>query len=199
MSIENIFLDRDGTIIQDMHYLKDPEKISLIPEAVQAMKEMSQQDRKIFIVTNQSGIGRKYFSNQDYFLIEKTLDKMLTDQGIKIQDSIFCPHQPEEQCSCRKPQTGMWEQLFAKHSLSSEYSIMVGDKKSDLDFGANCGFYASILVLTGKGRKTLAQLEIDENDSDWFEPQIEFPVSLIAAQNLLSAWQWIKKEAHDAF
>lgn len=175
-----------------MHYLKDPEKIRFITDAVRAMKEMSEQDLKMFIVTNQSGIGRKYFSSQEYFQVEKNLDKMFTDQGIKIQESIFCPHLPKDQCSCRKPQTGMWEQLFAKHSLSSEHSVMVGDKKSDLDFGANCGFYASILVLTGKGKKTLAQLEIDENDSDWFEPQIEFPVPLIVAQNLLSAWQWIQ-------
>ncbi|MFN2268496.1 MAG: D-glycero-alpha-D-manno-heptose-1,7-bisphosphate 7-phosphatase [Desulfonatronovibrio sp.] len=199
MSIKNIFLDRDGTIIQDMHYLKDPEKIRLIPDAVQAMKEMSQQGRKIFIVTNQSGIGRKYFSDQEYFQVEKTLDKMLTDQGVKIQDSAFCPHLPKDQCSCRKPGTGMWKQLCAKHGLIPEQSIMVGDKKSDLDFGANCGFYASILVLTGKGRKTLAELGITEQESQWFEPRIEFPVPLIAAPNLLSAWQWIKNEATNAF
>lgn len=192
MSIKNIFLDRDGTIIQDMHYLKDPEKICLIPDAVQAMKEMSKQGLKIFIVTNQSGIGREYFSKEEYFQVEKTLDKMLIDQGVKIQESMFCPHQPEDQCSCRKPRTGMWEQISAKHDLSAKHSIMVGDKKSDLDFGVNSNFQASILVLTGKGRKTLENLGTAEQKSQWFEPPNDFPVTLIVAQNLLSAWQWIQ-------
>jgi D-glycero-D-manno-heptose 1,7-bisphosphate phosphatase len=193
LMIRNIFLDRDGTIIQDMHYLSDPAKIVFIPGAVQAMLEMKHSGLDIFVVSNQSGIGRGLFSEEQYHLVQKKIVNMLKDKGVEISDSLFCPHTPQDKCGCRKPNTGMWDYLTGKHTLSPEQSIIIGDKKSDIIFGFNCGFQAAVLTLTGHGEQSLKDLGIRKRPQEWFEPEPRKSFPSAVARDVYSAWNWIRQ------
>ncbi len=154
MPITTLFLDRDGTVIEDRHYLSDPDGVTFLPQAGEALSRLAAQGIRIFIVTNQSGIGRGYFSLEAYLACEARLDAMLAEHGVNVVATAHCPHAPETRCTCRKPHIGMWEQLRDAHNLKAEECVMVGDKMADINFGRNAGFAASLLVLTGKGSKT---------------------------------------------
>ncbi|WP_291322420.1 HAD family hydrolase [Desulfonatronospira sp.] len=200
MDIKNIFLDRDGTIIEDRHYLCHPREIRFLPGAVLAMQTMTQAGCRLFVVTNQSGIGRGYFSLTDYQRVHERLLELLAVRGVQIQDSAFCPHAPEKGCSCRKPGTGMWEKLCARHGLLARESVMLGDKKDDILFGQACGFRASMLLCTGKGRKTLAQLGLEPTLSQWSEPcSRALPgIPAAVARDLPAAWSWLQQRYANA-
>ena len=147
----NIIVDRDGTIIKDKHYLADPAGIEFIPGVISALRQLTQLGAKLFVATNQSGLGRGYFSLANYYACAARLNEILSDEGIEIVHTSFCPHAPEDQCDCRKPAPGMWRELSAQYGLKASRTIMIGDKMDDVSFGLNCNFAASILVLTGKG------------------------------------------------
>ena len=196
MNIENIFLDRDGTIIQDRHYLSSPQQIEPIPSALESLKGMCAAGLSLFLVTNQSGIGRGFFTREDYFLVHESLMNMLAEEKITVKDSAFCPHAPQDQCFCRKPAPGLWHELSARHGLHPEKSVIIGDKISDVLFGQNCGFAASILVCTGKGMDALEKLNAGLQGREWLEP---LPVSglcgslAVAARDLAAAWKWLQR------
>ena len=193
MAIKNVFLDRDGTIIQDMHYLSNPEQIVFIPGAIAAMREMKESGLDIFLVTNQSGIGRGYFTLDDHRLVQDRLCQMLTDKGIRISDSLFCPHKPDDKCGCRKPETGMWDMISARHGLRAEESVIIGDKLSDIAFGRNCGFKASVLTLTGHGLKSMEMLGLTERPLEWSEPEPRPDRPTALALDIHSAWTWVRQ------
>ncbi|MFP4083423.1 MAG: D-glycero-alpha-D-manno-heptose-1,7-bisphosphate 7-phosphatase [Desulfonatronovibrio sp.] len=196
-NIKNIFLDRDGTIIQDMHYLHHPDQIMLIPGAAGAMKEMNELGLKIFLATNQSGIGRNYFTEEEYHLVQEKLLGLLTEKGIKISGCAFCPHSPDDHCDCRKPATGIWKRLSAEHDLRPQQTVMVGDKKSDILFARNSGFAACALVLTGQGEKNMTDFGIDRYPEPWFEPEPHPLNPSVVAKDIYSAWNWIKQRFID--
>ncbi len=198
MTIKNIFLDRDGTIIQDMHYLCDPEKIILIPGALEAMRQMKGLGLDIFLVTNQSGIGRNYFSEKEYHRVQDRLELMLQENGITITDSLFCPHKPEDKCHCRKPAPGMWDEISEKHGLLPEESLIIGDKESDIVFGCNCRFKATVLTLTGHGRQNLKYFGIEIVPGAWFETGMKPACPTAVAENIFAAWDWIRQRFIDA-
>lgn len=151
MPVCNILLDRDGTIIEDRHYLADPAGVTLLPGAGEALARLAKAGARLFVVTNQSGIGRGYFTLQDYEACTKRLGELLQAHGVSLADVAFCPHAPEAECSCRKPGQGMWVLLRDRYHLRPEETVMVGDKFDDVRFGRDAGFAASVLVLTGKG------------------------------------------------
>lgn len=194
MNIKNIFLDRDGTIIEDRHYLSSPGDLSFLPGATRTMQAMQAAGCRLFLVTNQSGIGRGYFSLEDYQHVHEALLEMLAGQGIYLTDTSFCPHAPGRGCSCRKPSTGMWEQIRARQGISARKSVMLGDKEEDISLGRNCGFAACILLGTGKGEKSLARLGISPGPAGWMEPDApDLPgMPSAVARDLPSAWEWLQ-------
>lgn len=153
-----VFLDRDGTIIEDRHYLADPAGVTLLPGAGEALGRLCAAGCTLYVVTNQSGIGRGYFSERDFLACQSRLDDMLRSFGAKIADFRHCPHEPSQSCDCRKPGTGMWKSLCAAHGLNPATCVMIGDKTEDLLFGIHAGFAASCLVLTGKGGSRAREL-----------------------------------------
>lgn len=153
MALRNLLLDRDGTVIEDRHYLSDPEGVTLLPGVGPALARLSRAGFRFFLVTNQSGIGRGYFTATDYEACQARLAALLAPYGVTFVDTACCPHAPEEQCSCRKPGTGMWESLRTRHDLAADETVMVGDKLDDMLFARNARLAATILVLTGKGAK----------------------------------------------
>ena len=151
--IRNIFLDRDGTLIEDLHYLFDPDQVSLLPGVGPGLQTLQADNCRLFLVSNQSGIGRGYFTTRDYKACQQKLRALLQNYGVTLTDQAYCPHTPQDNCPCRKPRSGQWAKLAATHNLKPEESIIIGDKSSDIEFARNCNFKAAILVLSGKGKE----------------------------------------------
>lgn len=155
-----VLFDRDGTLIKDKHYLSNPDGVELLPGVGEALGRLADQGVRLFLVSNQSGVGRGMFSVEAVQACNQRLAKLLAPYGVFFEDMLFCPHSPEEQCACRKPATGMWEELRKRHRLLPERCCMVGDKEEDMLFGAIAELGARVLVLTGKGKATAEKLRI---------------------------------------
>lgn len=158
--IKHVFLDRDGTIIKDEHYLCEPDQVQLLPGAAEALAALSGNGCKLYLVSNQSGIGRGYFDEGACRLCQDRLADTLAEHGVSFVDMAFCPHAPEQGCDCRKPALGMWKQMAALYGMQAGECAMVGDKKEDVAFGRKAGFAASVMVLTGHGQEHAAALEL---------------------------------------
>ena len=161
MKLSAVLFDRDGTVIFDRHYLSDPAGVELIPGTGEAVAALGRSGIASFLVSNQSGIGRGYFPESGWYACQARLDELLESFGAGFVDARFCPHDPADQCLCRKPGTGMWESLKDAHGLEAPSCARVGDKPEDLRFGINAGLAAAVLVLTGKGEKSAEKLGLD--------------------------------------
>ncbi|WP_462324502.1 D-glycero-alpha-D-manno-heptose-1,7-bisphosphate 7-phosphatase [Desulfoplanes sp.] len=191
--VPTVLLDRDGTLIQECHYLSDPEKVALIPGVAEPMRRLGAHNVRFFLVTNQSGIGRGYFSLADYHAVQVRLRTLLRNQGITLAGEAFCPHAPEESCRCRKPGTGLWEELRSRYHLEPNHCVMIGDKRADIAFGLNASLY-TILVLTGHGRDEAKTLGIPESVEEAIElPDRSAGAPHAVAKDLGAALSWIKK------
>lgn len=149
--IDTILLDRDGTLIEERHYLSDPALVTLIPGVAAPMRRLAGLGCVFYLASNQSGIGRGLFSEDDYRRVHARLEELLLAEGIVLGGAAHCPHSPEDKCECRKPLVGLWQKLAATHGLSPENTVMVGDKVADIRFGQAIGCAETVLVLTGHG------------------------------------------------
>ena len=156
--ITTVLLDRDGTVIIDKNYLSDPAGVELLPGSAEGLLCFARAGMRLFVVTNQSGIGRGYFSDAAYHSCHEALLALLRSHEITLVGSAYCPHAPEAGCDCRKPSLGMWNILASRHGLDPARTAMIGDKTEDILFGRKAGVGAAILVLTGNGEKTAARL-----------------------------------------
>jgi len=163
-----VFLDRDGTIIKEIGYLKDIKDIFFINGATEAIRRFNKKGFKVIVTTNQSGIARGFFSEEKLGEIHTYIDKILMENNAKIDEWLYCPHHREgiiEQyktdCNCRKPKTGMILNSKKKYDLSLHDSFIIGDSIRDIKLGINSGVIP-ILVLTGYGIENL--IKIREND-----------------------------------
>ena len=129
-----VFLDRDGTIIADRHYLRDPIGVELLPGVAWALTQLNRAHIPVVVVTNQSGIGRGYFSRAEYDRVAARLDELLAVDGARIDASYMCPHAPviDEPCACRKPGILLYEQAIAEHGLDGAASFFIGDMWRDI-------------------------------------------------------------------
>jgi D,D-heptose 1,7-bisphosphate phosphatase len=171
-----VFLDRDGTVIEEREYLSDPAGVSLIAGTASAIRRLREAGYAIVIVTNQSGIARGLYTEADYHRVAARLQALLTAEGVSPDATYYCPHHPDhdETCTCRKPGTGMHRQAAASLELDLARSVYVGDKVSDLLPGLELGGRA-ILVRTGFGR--VSELELP--------PGAEVADTLLAAVALI--------------
>ncbi len=135
MSKKAIFFDRDDTLLIDWGYMYKVEDLVFISDTFSVLKELQDKDYLLFIVTNQSGIGRGFFQESDMHKFHEAMLKELTAEGIKIQEIVFCPHSPEDKCDCRKPSPRLLNELCEKYDIDKSLSYMVGDKQSDVDAG----------------------------------------------------------------
>jgi D,D-heptose 1,7-bisphosphate phosphatase len=160
-----IFIDRDGTFIEDVGYLKMLEDLKFTPRAVNALQIFTQLGYLNILITNQSAVARGILSPKELNKIHQKLRNVTKDEGGIIDDIFYCPHLSEGRiapynidCECRKPKTGLLMEAVQKHKLNLEECIMVGDKKSDLDLAKNAGI-RGVLVLTGYGMQTKNESE----------------------------------------
>lgn len=134
-----LFCDRDGTLIYNRHYLADPAGVEIVPGAVDWLKKFQAAGYVPFIISNQSGIARGYFTEDDLWAVHvRTLD-VFREQGIEFSGCYYCPHGPEEGCGCRKPAPGMLLEAVHDFHLDLAGSVMIGDSDVDVKVGENAG------------------------------------------------------------
>ncbi|ART80223.1 D-glycero-beta-D-manno-heptose 1,7-bisphosphate 7-phosphatase [Oceanisphaera avium] len=157
MSRAVIFLDRDGVINQDTGYVSTRDNFVFIEGVIDAMKQLKEKGYQLVIVTNQSGIARGLFSEDDFIRLTEWMDWSLADRDIDLDGIYFCPHHPTEGtgpntqiCNCRKPAPGLFLEAIADLNVDVSASYMVGDKLSDLQAAQAAGIEHLILVRTGK-------------------------------------------------
>ncbi|MFH1033300.1 MAG: HAD family hydrolase [Pseudomonadota bacterium] len=145
-----VLLDRDGTLIEECHYLCEPEKVKLERGAVAGLKALTDLGLGLVLVSNQSGLGRGYFQEADLWAVHVRLRQLLAAEGLKLDGAYYCPHTPEEACDCRKPAPGLIEQAADELGFEPSQCFVIGDKRCDIDLGRAVGA-VSILVRTGHG------------------------------------------------
>ena len=135
-----VLIDRDDTIAKDVPYCDDPAKFELYEHVPPAIKRLNDAGYKVIVVTNQSGIGRGYFTEETLSRIHDKMVRTVEAAGGRIDDVFHCPHTPDDHCSCRKPEVGMGLAAISKHSINPRISFMVGDHEKDMEFGRRLGF-----------------------------------------------------------
>lgn len=144
-----VFLDRDGTIIRDAEYLRDPEQVELLPGAAHAIKRLNDAGWPVIVVTNQSGIARGLLTEQDYERVRMRLDKVLAAEGAKINATYHCPHHPDltGPCECRKPGVKLYADAAKALDLDTKGSWYVGDRIRDVSPGDHFGGRSVMLIV----------------------------------------------------
>lgn len=147
-----VFLDRDGVINVDKGYVHRVQDFRFIPGSFRALRRLKAAGFLCVLITDQSGIGRGYYSKQDTERVHKHMQRCLARHGALLDEIYYCPHAPEAGCSCRKPKPGLVRQATKEHSIAPAKSYFVGDKRRDIQTGKNARC-KTVLVLTGKAGK----------------------------------------------
>ena len=159
-----VLLDRDGVINVEKSYLYKIEDFEYEKNVIKGLKELRDLGYKFAIITNQSGIARGYYTEEDYLKLQDFIEKNLLKHGIKIEKSYFCPHHPNGtgkygiECNCRKPNTGNFELAINEFNIDTKNSFMIGDRPTDLIPAEKLGI-TPVLIKTGYGVKSLEKLE----------------------------------------
>lgn len=172
-----IFLDRDGVINKDHGYVNKISDFELFPDVIKSLK-LLQKKFVLFIVTDQSGIGRGYYTEEDFLILNNHMLTIFKNNGINIREVYYCVHAPEEGCKCRKPSPYFVKQAEKKYNINLKGSFVIGDKPKDIEMGNNAGA-KMVYMLTGQGKKHLNELNIQPN---------------YIAENLYEAAKWIMNQ-----
>jgi D-glycero-D-manno-heptose 1,7-bisphosphate phosphatase len=176
-----VFLDRDGTIIVERHYLAEPAGVELLPGAAEGLRALADAGFALVVVTNQSGIARGLFTQADLRAVQERLDALLARHGVTLEATYYCPHHPDRDgpCECRKPGTALFRQAARELGLDLRRSIFIGDRLRDVQPAFELGGRA-VLVRTGYG-------------SDRDEP----PAGVHIADNLAAAAHRVLREGSE--
>ncbi len=183
-----VFLDKDGTLVEDVPYNVDPGKIKLYPEVGKALKRLKKAGFKLIIISNQAGVAKGYFKESALEVVEKVLGKQLEQYNVVLDGFYYCPHHSEgtvaeyvQDCACRKPKAGMLLKAAKDLNIDLAQSWMVGDILNDIEAGNGAGC-KTILVNRG-------------NETEWVMNDKRKPDHIV--ENLLEASNLIKKVAKD--
>lgn len=181
-----IFLDRDGTINEELEFISSPDDVKLIPRSADAIREANQLGLKVFVITNQSGIARGFIKEEELALVHNKLVELLNKEGAHIDAIYFCPHHPEYgeppykiECDCRKPNSGMLRQAEKEFNIDLNKSFVIGDRIIDVQTAHAVGA-TGILVLTGYGKNQIDEVLKNNIEIDYI------------AEDLYDAMQFIK-------
>src|SRR5690349_10719996 len=140
--MQAVFLDKDGTLIEDVPFNVDPDLIRLSPHAGAALRLLQQAGHGLFVVSNQSGVARGLFAEEALLAVERRLRALLLDEGVRLDGFYYCPHHPDgsvrryaTRCMCRKPMPGMLRNAAREHGIALEESWMIGDILDDVEAG----------------------------------------------------------------
>ncbi|MEX2109906.1 MAG: HAD family hydrolase [Gemmatimonadaceae bacterium] len=173
-----VFLDRDGTIIEDVHFINSPAQVKVIPGAPEAIRRINSDGSLVIVVTNQSGIARGYSTVEDYESVREHYEALLAKSGAHIDASYYCPHHPtvDGSCECRKPGTLLFEQAMRDFSLVPARCAYVGDRWRDV---------AAAKKLGGRGIIVPSAMTTAEDRRQAREEGVGFAPTLNAAVDIL--------------
>lgn len=177
-----VFLDRDGTVAEDVGYLNHLSRFRMFPFVAAAVHRLNEAGLPVVVITNQSGVGRGYFPESLVHEVHEQMTQQLGSCGARIDAIYYCPHISADNCSCRKPKTGMLDRAALEHCLDLHRSYVVGDRYGDVQLASNVGA-SGILVRTGYGEGELAW-----HAAKW-PAQPDF-----VAQDLADAANWILRQ-----
>ena len=156
--VSAVFLDRDGTLAEEVGYINHPDRLQLYPWSAEAVGKLNRAERPVIVVTNQSGVARGYFTEELVHEVHQKIAFELASKNSKVDAIYYCPHHPtgklsayRTNCRCRKPLTGMVEEAARRFHIDLASSYVVGDSYRDMQLGFNAGA-RTILVMTGYGR-----------------------------------------------
>ncbi len=178
-----VFLDRDGTLNEDVHYLSRMEQLRIYPQSGEAIRLINAAGMKAIVVTNQSGIARGYFTEAFVRSVHDRINELLAAEGARIDGFYVCPHHPvygigiyKQHCDCRKPEPGLLLRAAAEMNIDLSRSYMIGDMLKDIEAGKKAGA-RGILVKTGYGANVV---------------RTDMPAYI--AEDILDAVQWIMRD-----
>lgn len=154
-----VALDRDGTLIVERHYLSDPAEVELIVGAAEGLRRLGDLGLRMIVITNQSGIARRYVDEGTVIRIHERLRELLASEGVHLGEIYVCPHVPSDGCRCRKPETGLLERAAKDLGCHPRTAFVIGDKASDVELGRRVGA-TTFLVRTGYGARLVATPDI---------------------------------------
>lgn len=189
MGNKAVFLDRDGTINEEVGYVNHIERFILLPRVPDAIRLLNQRGIKVIVITNQSGVARGYFPESLIFQVHKKMEELLRQRDAFVDGIYYCPHHPKEGfppylrvCKCRKPETGLVDEAVKAFDIDCSKSYMIGDRGVDIEFGHKIGA-KPILVLTGYGK------------GEWEYNRYQWKVMpYYVASDLYDAVEWIIKQ-----
>jgi D-glycero-D-manno-heptose 1,7-bisphosphate phosphatase len=177
-----VFLDRDGTVNVEENYISSPDQLLLIPRTGSAIRELNDLGIKVFIITNQSGVARGYFSEDTVHNVHEALRALLKKEDAFVDDFFYCPHLPGAEdkrynivCDCRKPKPGMLFQAQKKYAIDLRRSFVVGDRCIDIAAGKAAGA-GTVMVSTGYGSEEILKCR---NEPDFFADDLQAGVNYI--------------------
>ena len=179
-----VFLDRDGTLIEEHGYISDLSEVVFYPETVDALQRLKERF-KLFIVTNQSGVGEEVITLADVERINGYLTEHLAEHGIQIIQVYVCPHSRNDECSCRKPNPYFLYQAAEEHNIDLAGSYVIGDHPSDVELAENAGA-RGIYLLTGHGAKHRKEL----SSNVFVEPGIQQAADFILRHKTSKNMYW---------
>jgi len=189
MANKAVFLDRDGTINEEMGYVNHIERFHLLPRVGPAIRLLNQHDWKVVVITNQSGVARGYFPESLVHQVHQKMQDLLKGDGAYLDGIYYCPHHPDvgippyrQKCRCRKPATGLIDDAVKELDLDCSQSYVIGDRGLDIEFARQVGSKA-ILVLTGYGK----------GEWEYFRDHWKVKPDYVA-KDLLEAVQWILQQ-----
>jgi len=174
-----VFLDRDGTISEEVGYLNHVSRFRILPHVADAICRLNEAGLLVIVVTNQSGVGRGYFPESLVHTVHELMTQQLEAAGAHLDAVYYCPHTSVEGCDCRKPRPGMLDRAALEHSIDLHRSFVVGDRHGDIELARRAGA-CSILVRTGYG----------EGEYLWNAPKWRLQPDFVAA-DLADAVHWI--------
>ncbi len=177
-----VFLDRDGTMAEEVGYLNHISRFRMFPFVADAVRRLNRANLIIIVVTNQSGVGRGYFPESLVHTVHVLMAQQLAEAGATIDAVYYCPHASTENCDCRKPKTGMLDRAVRQHGVDLPRSFVVGDRYGDVELARNA-HARSILVRTGYGEGELA----------WHSAKWSIPPDFVA-RDLTEAADWILRQ-----
>ena len=171
--VKAVFLDRDGTINYERNYVHKIEDFELIPGTLEALRLLTEHNIKIYIITNQAGIARGYFTEEQFHDLTRYMLSRFDEIDCKIEKVLFCPHHPDgtipeytRKCQCRKPGTILIEEVMEREKFKADEIVLVGDRDSDIEAGLRLGI-TTYLVLTGYGSK-----HWNDTKADYIKPDM---------------------------
>lgn len=174
MSAPAVFLDRDGTLIEERSYLADPDGVRLLPGVAEGLRALRAAGYRLIVVTNQSGIARGLITPDQYERVRDRLHDLLNRAGVRLDGVYHCPHHPEitGPCDCRKPGLALYRRAATEHDVDLARSVFVGDKPGDIEPAAALGG-RGILVRTGYGRSSEGSVDASVDIANDFGAAVE--------------------------